>query len=296
MDAARASTTPTRGYELASALAHGVQRGLCSGWRRAAAFAATDRTRDFADPGRSCLVVAPHPDDETLGCGSTIARKRAAGAPVTVLIAADGRYSHVTSQSVTTEEMRAIRSREAVEACAALGVDGSHIVQLGLEDTKLANAWDSLVHSLRTELDRVDPDDVLVVSGLDPNPDHRTLNAALHHVLRSRARPAQVWEFPIWSWVDGPWFQLSDSPPIARAGRLVSDPIRSFTDASGRPAKVATTGFIAAKKAALAAYRSQTTNLTGERNWAVLDDEFLSLFLRAYEVFLAPPRRPQTRV
>jgi hypothetical protein len=77
---------------------------------------------------------------------------------------------------------------------------------------------------------------------------------------------------------------------------LVSDPIRSFTDASGRPAKVATTGFIAAKKAALAAYRSQTTNLTGERNWAVLDDEFLSLFLRAYEVFLAPPRRPQTRV
>jgi len=39
---------------------------------------------------RSALVLAPHPDDETLGCGATILRKRAAGTPVHVLIVTDG--------------------------------------------------------------------------------------------------------------------------------------------------------------------------------------------------------------
>lgn len=36
---------------------------------------------------RSCVVLAPHPDDETLGCGATITRKLVAGTPVMVVIA-----------------------------------------------------------------------------------------------------------------------------------------------------------------------------------------------------------------
>ena len=40
---------------------------------------------------RSALVLAPHPDDETLGCGATILRKVAAGTPVHVLVVTDGR-------------------------------------------------------------------------------------------------------------------------------------------------------------------------------------------------------------
>ena len=43
---------------------------------------------------RSALVLAPHPDDETIGCGATILRKVAAGTPVTVFVATDGRHSH----------------------------------------------------------------------------------------------------------------------------------------------------------------------------------------------------------
>ena len=42
---------------------------------------------------RSCLVLAPHPDDETLGCGATIMRKLVTGASVRVVIATDGRHS-----------------------------------------------------------------------------------------------------------------------------------------------------------------------------------------------------------
>ena len=42
--------------------------------------------------GGPVIVVAPHPDDETLGCGATIMQKLAAGTPVHVVIATDGRY------------------------------------------------------------------------------------------------------------------------------------------------------------------------------------------------------------
>ena len=46
---------------------------------------AEDMTPETAT--RSCLVLAPHPDDETLGCGATIMRKLAAGTSVQIVIA-----------------------------------------------------------------------------------------------------------------------------------------------------------------------------------------------------------------
>jgi LmbE family N-acetylglucosaminyl deacetylase len=273
-------------YRAASAAAHRVQPLLLAAWRRSVLLAAADRT--LKSTSRSCLVVAPHPDDETLGCGATIARKRAAGTPVTVVIAADGRYSHRVSRELTPDDMRAVRAKEAIAACAALGVDAEDVVQLGHEDTQLARSWAPLVTSLRETLRRVDPDEVLVVSGLDHHPDHRTLNAAVYHVLQTDGRPRVAWEFPVWAWMDGPWIELSARPPLRRAAHLVRDPAATLL--RPRPATVSTEGFLAAKQAALAAYRSQTTNLTGEASWPVMDDGLLGAFLGPCEVFLAPLR------
>src|ERR1700761_6094021 len=47
---------------------------------------------------RSCVVLAPHPDDETLGCAVTIMRKLAMGSRVHLLIATDGRHAHPGSR------------------------------------------------------------------------------------------------------------------------------------------------------------------------------------------------------
>jgi GlcNAc-PI de-N-acetylase len=53
----------------------------------------TDVTHSAAR--RSCVVIAPHPDDETLGAGATIMRKVDAGTPVHVVVATDGSKSPV---------------------------------------------------------------------------------------------------------------------------------------------------------------------------------------------------------
>jgi LmbE family N-acetylglucosaminyl deacetylase len=286
-----ASSTARHGgpYRAVADLAHRVQRGSVRAWRAQTLASARDCTLDAAGPGRSCLVLAPHPDDETIGCGATIARTVAAGGRVEVVIAADGRYSHKDSEIVSPMRMRELRQVEAVAACSALGVPEDHVVQLGHEDTHLERSWPALLDALRDALRRVDPDDIYVVSGLDPHPDHRTLNAALHEVLRDDHRARTLWEYPVWSWVDGPWFELSQRSPVARALHLVAEPIAASLR-SPRPRKVSTAGFLAAKRAGLAAYKSQVTNLTGEASWPVMDDEMLGLFLGRYEVFLAPPR------
>ena len=280
-------------YRAAATLAHRAQPSILRAWRAQVLASARDCTRQTARPGRACLVLAPHPDDETLGCGATIARTVAAGGHVEVLIAADGRYSHKDSVVVSPEVMRDARREEAVAACAALGVPEHQVLQLGHEDTHLDRSWAALLDAVRDALRRVDPDDVYVVSGLDPHPDHRTLNAALHEVRRGDDRPRAVWEYPVWSWIEGPWFELSQRRPATRALHLVGDPVAASLCAP-RPRKVSTAGFLAAKRAGLAAYRSQMTNLTGEPDWPVMEDDVLGLFLGGYEVFLAPPRRAAT--
>jgi LmbE family N-acetylglucosaminyl deacetylase len=40
------------------------------------------------------VVFSPHPDDETLGCGSTIIKKKRLGADVTIVFMTDGSKSH----------------------------------------------------------------------------------------------------------------------------------------------------------------------------------------------------------
>ena len=56
---------------------------------------------------RPALVFAPHQDDETLGCGGTILKKRAAGAEVGLVFLADGGTSH--EKLMVPQEMATLR-------------------------------------------------------------------------------------------------------------------------------------------------------------------------------------------
>lgn len=269
-------------YERAGELAHRCQPALRRAWQKALLRRGRDITAESA--GRSCLVIAPHPDDETLGCGATIARKVAAGTPVTVVIAADGRHSHGRSTMISPDQLRTIRAAEAVEATSALGLRPDQVTQLGHEDNHLADALPALTAQLRALIDEAAPDEILFASALDYHRDHRALNRAVRDVLAVAKPPGcHLAEFPVWHWLQGPWVDLSDKPRAARAVHLVTDPL---TSALGPPPDlVSTAGFLECKRAALSAYRSQTTNLTGEPEWAIMGPELLDPFMLAYEPF-----------
>ncbi len=211
----------------------------------------------------SVLVLAPHPDDETIGCGGTIAGKRLVGTDVRVVIAADGGDD--------------VRRAECIEACRRLGVDDDHVTFLGLPDGGLGDHRDELVAAL-TDLLHARPRQLLVPSAIDAHPDHRALAAAVAEVTASMPG-TDVFEYPIWFWNRWAWVDRT-TPPWRQRLELVGRPLAQLV--STRCFTVSTAATLERKRAALAAYRSQLAPDDGSGG---LDPEWLDMFLGPSELF-----------
>ena len=96
------------------------------------------------------IVVAAHPDDETLGAAGLMQRVSSAGGEVCVVLATDGEGSHANSTTHTAEQIRAMRVQE-VERAAQLLAPGSTVVRLGLRDGALKHD----AAALRSAIERV---------------------------------------------------------------------------------------------------------------------------------------------
>lgn len=70
---------------------------------------------------RSVLVIAPHPDDEILGCGGTLVQLAEEQTRITVFVATDGEATRGSVHS--PKETRRRRRAETRAGCAVLGVD-----------------------------------------------------------------------------------------------------------------------------------------------------------------------------
>ena len=239
-----------------------------------------------ASAGRSCLVVAPHPDDETLGCGVTIMRKLDAGTPVKVAIATDGRRSS-ESKVMSAEELVRVRRQEALEATGRLGLGPGDVVFLEFEDQGLADNLAELTERLAALVEGFRPQELLVASVLDHHPDHHAVGQAARRLLAAGAFDGRVAEYPMGFWRTMPW-RGRPRGAARTAWSFLSGSVAAV--ARLRPELVRTDGYLDRKRHVLDAYASQLTNLTGEAEWWTLDDPFLEHFLGPYEVHL-PVRR-----
>lgn len=137
----------------------------------------------------SALVLAPHYDDETLGCGGLVARLAADGCRVRVLFLTDGGAMAPTVDGTgdappTKAERQAYgrrRLQEAGRALEELGVDWAD--RLGLPDGELEGNLSHLVRDLGKALVSQAPDLLLVPSPLEVTADHRAAFAAVHKLL-----------------------------------------------------------------------------------------------------------------
>ena len=233
-------------------------------------------------PGKA-LVLSPHQDDETIGCGLLMAEKASCGTPVAVAVATDGRAGwHSPKPRPSPNDIADVRQHEWHSALDALGVPRSERFELNFPDGELSEHEDDLTDRLGDLFRSVRPSQVFVTRSGDPHPDHRTLARAVGRAVdriddpdpgvvpaetdgpgpgATNTRP-EVFTYRVYPgegvWPDG-------RPARVTAGATVVRFARSLLGLSHRRALlVRAPGSAATKAAAIHAYESQSALLRGE--------------------------------
>lgn len=119
--------------------------------------------------GKKVLVLAPHPDDETLGCGGSLIQHVRYGDPVKILFLTDGGAGYAPPNADNPTYI-SLREQESQQACAVLGIEDLTFLQfpdrkLGKESTHYDN--------IKAVISSYQPELIYATSPIDLNPDHR---------------------------------------------------------------------------------------------------------------------------
>ena len=228
-------------------------------------------TLEFADlsRGRGLVVVAPHADDESLGCSGLIATACERGVRIRLVLVSDGTGSHPNSRSHPPERLRALREQELAESAAILGLPETAIDCLRLPDRYVPIAgpeFERAVDAIRAAVLDIAAGSVFVTWRHDPHGDHQAAFAIAQAAVAG-LEDVRLYAYPVWGWLLADDLQLDEGAP--RGGRL---DIRSQ---------------LARKRRAIAAHRSQITDLIDDDPSAFrLEPEVLKHFDQPYELFL----------
>jgi len=219
--------------------------------------------------GAALLVLAPHPDDETLGCGGLMAQAAAAGQSVHVLVLTDGTGSHPNSAAYPAPRLRRLREGESREAARVLGVGPDRVAFLGLRDTrapKAGPAAERAAAAIAAHVARCGARMVFSAWRYDPHGDHLACSILARRAAALAGVP--LFEYPVWGWT------------LPGRRLLPADPISGFRlDISAQ---------VAAKRRAIACHRSQLGQvITDDPGGFTMAPGFVDVFTSPVETFVA---------
>ncbi|MGW0844359.1 PIG-L deacetylase family protein [Streptomyces sp. NPDC002787] len=184
------------------------------------------------------LVFSPHPDDEVIACGGTIARLAAGGGRVGVVFATDGAMSHSAVLGIHTDptptELRVVRREEARMAAKAMGLDKEAVRFLDYPDTRLAEHLPEfrrdvleILREHRSVTEVYIPHEVREL-----NADHRLTGETVVSVLAELELTPAVYRYVVWDERTEEEFGFVNRNPAADPGggteRLVSFDISAY--------------------------------------------------------------------
>jgi len=201
----------------------------------------------------SVVVLAAHPDDETLGAGGFVSMLHSRGTRITLVLASRGEASHA-------QDVSRVRRKEYDDAMKEIA-PGCTTIDLRIPDGALREHRDVLRDGLRAAI----RDAALIVAPWrgDGHRDHRIAGEIAVEI--ADAAGIAVLEYPVWMWhwaapehPDVPWDHLV-TLPLDPAARL-------------------------AKRAALSRYRSQFESIDGSD--PIIHGGMAAHFLRHFETFV----------
>ena len=239
----------------------------------------------LVDRNTSVLIIAPHPDDETLGCGGAIALLRKLDISVKVLVVSDGTQSHPNSIAYPSSALKKLREKESLAALAILGVEPAAVTFLGLPDGAVPFVLhqDGMVEADGEIKERI-PEDRNTIASIcqylsnltpsiiflpwrnDPHPDHRASWQLFTTACKNMNYSPRIIEYPIWDW-------------DTKQRRDVSNSVSAW--------RLDISSVLELKKQAIAQYHSQISDLIKDDPQGFrLTPEMISNFTQPWEIYL----------
>lgn len=222
-------------------------------------------------PWAATVIFAPHPDDESLGCGGLMATLTDRVQRVYVVFVSDGSMSHPNSKKFDRERRIALREQEARAACGLLGVAAEDIHFLRLPDGAVPRPdsieFDAAVPRLAARLLQWEADTLVVPWRRDPHPDHRATWELCQAAAGRLPRPPRWIEYPVWMW------ETRNAVDLPRPEEMIVW-------------RLAIGDQLARKQRAILAHASQYAGLIDDDPQGFqLQEQMLDHFRRPYEVF-----------
>ncbi|MDZ4728822.1 MAG: PIG-L deacetylase family protein [Xanthomonadales bacterium] len=139
------------------------------------------------------LVLSPHPDDESIGCGGTLRKHVVEGADIKVVFLTSGEQG---GHGFTADEARRTRELEAQQATEILGITD---IEYWREKDGLLRVSRRLTEKLVKTIQNYRPDLIFVPNESESHSDHRATFRLLQSVRRKFMIEARILKYEIWT-------------------------------------------------------------------------------------------------
>jgi len=141
------------------------------------------------------LVISPHPDDESLGCGGTIQKHVAEGDVVHVELLTSGEKG---GHDLNPADVGAVREKEALVAASILAIEH---VEFYREPDGALTVTPQLVGRLSQRIRECKPSTIYMPHSAEQHRDHRVVTRLLQRVLQhlDLDAPPRVLGYEIWT-------------------------------------------------------------------------------------------------
>ncbi len=133
-------------------------------------------------PGKKVLVIAPHQDDESIGCGGTLIKHTKAGGRLEIAFCTSGGEK---------------RMYEAKDAAKALGSRRNHFLQFDIRS--LYKNTNQLAERFTELFNRVEPEIVFLPFMIDNHQDHVAISRAFSKAYKTKAVNCFVYAYSVWT-------------------------------------------------------------------------------------------------